>query len=389
MIPRKLNSGSGKKRLIDNVAIQKQLIPPVKENPVTFDPTGYYSDKTDLMEIHKFALRYLSTSGTVTETQIVQLDEIKCKLKSNMFMIERRHLEKQASLLETTIRTVASAAEAKVVEFTKRVESILKDWSERSDKGPIQLGAEMAFDPEKLYLIRAYLQITAEFHIPLNMSASQTKCKNGMLCPGCQNPFIEEEDQLICYYCVTYNDRMKTDVSFSDMGRVNNGNSNNYNEEETFDWAMTCFQGKQPLTVPGWVREKVDEYVAKKDIKKNILTPVDTIVIFKSIGYPEYENANLFLSDYNGWTLPDISQYEERLRQLNRQFMQGYEIVKVDRGSAPNAFWRLSVFLKKENIQVDTSGLKMPFLRTTKVDLDFNGRRTFQYLGWSDFQDTT
>ena len=124
---------------------------------------------------------------------------------------------------------------------------------------------------------------------------------------------------------------MSKDVSFADMGRINTGNINNYSEEETFDWAMICFQGKQNVNIPQIVWERVDLYVASKDVKKAILKPVDMIALFQKIGYTEYENVNIFLSLYNGWTLPDISQMEDRLRQINRVFIQKYEEVKVDR----------------------------------------------------------
>jgi hypothetical protein len=385
MIPRKLGNSGARKRLIDNPNIQTQFAAPLQETPVTFDPIGYYTDSTDLQEIHKFALKCLS--GSPPKDLEKQLSIIQNRLTSQtMIMIERHSLQKQAEAISKTLSENSKIQLQKLDEYRSRVSGILEDWSKRIETGPIQLGTDRGFDPEKLCLIRSYLQIATEFGIPINMSA--VPITSGKFCPDCRKPFLEEDDQLICTGCNTYKDDIRTDVSFSDIPRVNNGNANNYTEEETFDWAMMCFQGKQPVNIPPIVWEKVDAYCKMKDIQKKVLRPVDMIAIFKEIGYSDYENANLFLSMYNGWTLPNISPYEDLLRQINRQFMQAYEEVKVDRDSAPNAFYRLYIYIQKEKIQVDTSGLKIPFLRGTKIDLDSNARRAYDYLGWT-FEDTT
>ena len=53
MLPKKLGSNQIKKRLIDNRTIQTQLAVPESNNisPVTFDPSGHYTDKTNLVEL--------------------------------------------------------------------------------------------------------------------------------------------------------------------------------------------------------------------------------------------------------------------------------------------------------------------------------------------------
>jgi len=387
MFPKKLTS-TNKKSLIDNPNIRRHLVAPIKETPITFDPNGHYSDQTDLLEIHKFALKSLSEYHVPLSELVTKLENTKQKLASqNMIIVERRSLEKQAASLEKEISEAPILIKNRLNDFTNRVKDILSEWEQKSEKGPLKLGAEHSFDPERLCLIRSYLQIASEFKVPLNMSAAPPGSKE-VVCPMCRKQLVEDEDQLICYTCAVFNDRVETSVSFSDIGRINNGNANNYTEEETFNYAILCFQGKQHWNIPPIVREKVDLYCTERRINRATLRPVDIIAIFKEIGYTEYENANLFLSSYNGWNLPDISQYTERLEQINRTFMQAYEMVKVDRGSAPNAFYRLLIYIRKEKIPVDTSGLKIPYLRNTKVDLDYNARKAFELLGWQ-FEDTT
>lgn len=387
MLPKRLNQAPSKKKLIDNINIRNRLVETTQEVK-TFNPIGYYSDKTDLREIHNFALKTLSEPNTPLIQLQTKLEEARHKLSSQtMIMIERKSLEKQIASLEKEIQDSNNQVQPKLEEFKSRIKDILSEWESKEEKGPLKLGMETPFDPEKLYLIRAYLQIASEFQIPLNMSASSEPHLKG-ICPTCRKPFVEDADQLICYTCLTFNDKVETTVSFSDIGRINNGNVNNYTEEETFHYAMLCFQGKQPWNIPPIVKEKIDLYCQEKRINKKVLRPVDIIAIFKEIGYPEYENANLFLSSYNGWTLPDISQYTEKLEQINRIFIQAYETIKVERGSAPNAFYRLLIYLRKEKVPVDISGLKIPYLRNTKIDLDFNARKAFDLLKWN-FEDTT
>jgi len=387
MLPRKLTKPSlTKKKLIDNPNIQKDLSRP-NDSQTTFDPNGYYSDRTDIMEIHRYVKKYLSNLPSDTGPSESRINQLSLSLnKKAMTRVETRSIERQIEQIEKEINEIRENSN-KLNIFNQRVSPILVDWAKFNDGGPLHLGCEIPFNPDKLHLVRTYLQVCRDFDIPINMDPIPIKSQGLIVCPNCRQPFAEDDEQQICYDCGIYNDVIQSNGCYIDIGRINNGNINNYTEKETFDWAMICFQGKQPVNIPSTIRGKVNQYISDRKINPDDLKPIDMIAIFKDIGYPEYENVNLFLSMYNDWPLPDLSEYEDRLRQINQQFMQTYEEIKEDRTSAPNVYYRLYIYIRKEKIPVDITGLKMPTLRNTKTDLDYISRKVFEKNGWY-FEDT-
>lgn len=380
MFPKKIGTQSIRKRLVDNPNIQSKINNRV--DFVTFNPKGYYSNSTDLIEIHKYSIKYLTEEHENVNSIKHKINLLKEKNNTHvMTIVDRKALEKDIIALEKSL-----SKDNKVDKFLDRVKPIIDEWTEKFQKTTLRLGSGNKVDLDNIFLIRSYLSIANEFNIPLNMTVEVTNKNN--ICADCQNPYEDDEDQIICNTCNYFKDKMKTDISFSDISRINTGNINNYTEEETFEWAMTCFQGKQTNNIPEIVHTKFQEYCKAKNIRTEFIKPIEGIAIFQKIGYSDYHNIYLFLSIYYDWKLADLTSYEEFLRQDNRLFIQAYEEVKVDRDSAPNAFYRLYIFIRHRKIPCDVSSLKIPFMRTTKIDLDFNARRAFEKLGW-EFEDTT
>jgi hypothetical protein len=362
MIPRKLNVGIPQKSLIQNISVTSKLV--TKPLVSNFNPNGQYSNKTDLQEVNQFCLECFDK---------IDISPVKNKIKhiqqrldtEIMFMIDRRKLEYDLDDLKKI-----PDPEIDRNNFIKIVTPILSEW----ETAPLN---------EKHIYIRAYIQAAQDFKLPLSMTKEPNK--NG-ICPDCENPYITDDDQIICFQCDKFYDTIVQGVEYNDIGRINTSNVNNY-EEESFEDAKICYQGKQVCNFPADLFQRVDNYIQKKGINKFVLRPIDMMDIWrdKDVNYREYRNVYLFMSIWNNYKLQDFTLYDSILDQDNHTFMQFFEELKaqgiIERDSAPNGYFRLYIFCEYRGITCDKAALKIPDGRKTLLDLDSIARKVFECMG--------
>jgi len=225
---------------------------------------------------------------------------------------------------------------------------------------------------EYLEIARKYININLVRKLPTKTS-----------CPGCDTKYEEmemiEDDSgsIICPNCSLEKINIVKKPFYSDSCRVNNSR-NNYEDRVNFEKVLMRYQGKQ-ITKPGKeLYEKLDEYflskgkmTSKEFLKLPLLedgtkegTSRDMIIealgAINCSGY--YEDINLILNVFFGWTLPDITHLEDLILKDYDQSQKIYELLpdKEGRKSSLNSQFRLYCLLKKNNVPCKFRDFKIP-----------------------------
>lgn len=382
---------STKRSLIERDSIRSSFISQANvKKESTLLLTGYYDENTNINEIHQYIVKYFDNIGN----NIISIDEkintLKEKLnKKDLQMVDINYIKQQINKLENEKHSIRTNNKYK--EYLERVKPVLDEFYKLTlSEGPyFRFGEEKKFSPDKLSLVRVYIQIASEY-ISLNLTLKPIRSEG--LCPYCRKQFVDDEDgKIICYDCGIYQDSFVHDVEFKDIGRINGANNNNYANQETFDKAKVCYQGQQQAEFPPKLFEQFDEYCKFNKKNKRLLTYETTRPIFKEIGYSQhYDDINLFLFMHPEIKkpLPDIREYEEIIDQDYKQFYQKFiEIKGEERESGLNSWYLLYILLRRRKIKCNKCDFKIPDTNLIRINNDNIARRVFQALGWK-FEDT-
>jgi len=371
-----------RRSLLDRSGIRLALVPKTEEKKkVSFSPTGYYDDETDVTAIHEYVLNHFKQKQNEIPRIDTQISEIKRRLsRERLKIIEEKELKSKIKELEREKELLLS--DDKYKEYLERISPVLSEWNSiRESEGPyVKFGENKKFSLDKLTLVRSFIQIASEY-APLNLIIKPVNQRG--VCPYCRNQLNDEEEgKIICYECGIYQDSLTNDVTFSDLSRINGANSNNYVNRETFVKAMANYQGKGNPDFPDDIMERIDEYCEQNRINKYKLDPVMTREIFKRTGFSAYyDHINLFLFKYIKRPLPDISQYEHLLLQDYDLFSQEYQLVKGDdRDSSLNAQYVLYILMRRRKIPCNIVDFKLPDTKSIRLEIDCIARRAFASL---------
>lgn len=390
-LPLRMGKTSGARSLIERTSIRMTLLPQaVAKEELTFSSVGYYDENTNIVEVHKYVIEYFQNITKDIPSIIQKINKFQERLSTEKLqMIDRNFIQSQIEKLEK--QKAALTNEDKYKEYLERSLPVLEEFSSlQEDEGPyFKFGEERKFSPNKLSLIRAFIQIASDY-APLNLTLRPGN--RAGLCPYCRQPLSDDEDdKIICYDCDLYQDKLTHDAEFSDLSRINGANNNNYMNRETFDKCKKCYQGQQSAEFPSELKKKFNEYCRFNHKNMLSLTYETTRPIFKEIGFPGfYEDINLFLFMHEEIRrpLPNITEYEPLIDQDYDQFYQKFIEIKGDeRDSGLNAWYLLYILLRRRGISCNKSDFKMPETQTIRIANDNMARKVFHALGW-EFQDT-
>ena len=244
-LPLRTGKTSGSRSLIERGSVRMTLLPQATaKKELTFLPVGYYDENTNINDIHKYVLENFQNIVKDIPSILQKMNKLQERLSTEKLqMIDRNFIKSQIEKLEKEKAHLTN--ENKHKEYLERALPVLEEFTSlREDEGPyFKFGEERKFCPDKLSLIRAFIQIASDY-APLNLTLRPGN-RTG-LCPYCRQPLSDDEDgKVICYDCGIYQDALTHDAEFSDLGRINGANNNNYMNRETFDKCKKCYQGQQ------------------------------------------------------------------------------------------------------------------------------------------------
>lgn len=390
-LPLRIGKSTNHKSLIERGSVRLTLLPQaVAKKELSFSTTGYYDENTNIHAIHKYVADYFQTLAKDIPTITDKIAKLNQRLQTERLqMIDIKVINNEIARCEKERQALGSGEKYK--EYLERATPVLDEYIKyQTSEGPyFKFGEERRFSPDKLSLVRSFIQIASDY-TPLNLTLRPFNCSG--LCPYCRQQLADDEDgKIICYECDIYQDALTHDAEFSDLTRINSANNNGYMNRDTYERAKRCYQGKQPAEFPPELFTRFDEYCTFNHKNRVTLTYETTRPIFKQIGYPGfYEDINLFLFMHTDIRkpLPDISEHEALIDQDYEKFYQKYIEVKGDeRDSALNAWYLLYILLRRRNIPCNKCDFKMPETPSIRISNDNIARRVFQALNWK-FEDT-
>lgn len=349
---------------------------------------GYYDDTTDIDELHRYVVGTFAEKESTIPDLEAKIAMLRDSIRTQpMYIVDLNMAKDEIRELRDEIERVRS--KRAYHEYVERSSPILEKWKElASRRGYFAFGTVQTFSPEKLALIRTYIQLASEY-APLDLTVRPST--DSKTCPYCREPFDEQDNNLYCESCNVYQSQFSHDAEFSDLSRINGSNNNNYVNRETFIKTLAAYQGKQRMDIPHSLTADFDKYCDLNKISVADMTYDRARPIFKSIGYSAYfDDINLFLSihpDVDHGT-PDISEHEDEIVTDYDRFTQKYAELKGDaRNSALNAWYLLYILMVRRKIPCDRRDLKMPDTKSIRVSNDNIARTVFESLGWT-FTDT-
>ncbi|CAN5700603.1 hypothetical protein BH23THE1_BH23THE1_29940 [soil metagenome] len=390
-LPLRMGKTSTSRSLLERGSVRMTLLPQsIAKKELSFSPTGYYDENTNIVEVHKYVLENFQTMIKDIPNIVRKIDKLKQRLSTEKLqMIDRNFIQSQIDKLDKEKSSLTN--EDKCKDYLERATPILEEFSSlQQEEGPFfRFGEKRKFSPDKLSLIRAFIQIASDY-APLNLTLRPGN-RTG-LCPYCRQPLSDDEDsKVICYDCGIYQDALTHDAEFSDLARINGANNNNYMNRETFDKCKKCYQGQQAAEFPRELIEKFNDYCKFNHKNMTSLTYETTRPIFKEIGFPGfYEDINLFLFMHEDIhrPLPNISEHEPLIDQDYDQFYQKFiEVKEEERYSGVNAWYLLYILLCRRGVPCDKCDFKMPDTISIRIANDNMARKVFNALGW-EFHDT-
>lgn len=354
-------------------------------NNNTFSPQGFYDENISLKVIYSYVLTNFKSQKVKVQDIQKTIDQKKKYLEETVLkMIDIKAIKSEIQKLEKQKSVYLSDEREK--EWEERITPLLAEWEEiKKEEGPLKFGQKRKFNQYKMAIVRNFIQISSEY-APLDLIPKTIDIPD--ICPECRNKYIKEDNKVICEECGIYQDCLINSAEYNDMSRINNSNSSEYQNRETFEKSLTNYQGKQQVNFPSDLKDRFLEYCKANLIRINNLNNENTRPIFRKIGYTNYGDINLFLNLTIGKSLHDLSQWEEILLQDYDMFDQKYnEVKKEDRDSSLGGDYILYILMMRRGIPCDKRDLKLADTPSIRMENDNLARRTFQALGWV-FKDT-
>jgi len=148
--------------------------------------------------------------------------------------------------------------------------------------------------------------------------------------------------------------------------------------------AIAKFQGKQNTTIPTVIYAMIKDEMNKYSIDEESLTKNHLFLFLSQYELGDhYENIHLIHHTLTGKPCPEISQYEERILQLNDIFEQVYAVIKdPEKKNSLNVNYKLLKFCQHLGANVTRDDFS--FLKTyPKIkEHDDVTEKIFSILGW-------
>lgn len=348
---------------------------------------GTYTTDLNINKIHEAILfRYNYFFESVPKMEL-RIKNLKASIdETNKTINEIRAINEEIKFLDDRINDYSQ--NVSLNKYIKESKDILLEYNKvASNKSKGVVIFRKTKEVEEPQLIKYRLKVIEKY---LNMAKNYIeleiihKSDNKVTCPGCNidltNIFIDEVSGLcVCPNCGYERESITHNSTYKDSQRFNNGNRNNYDDCENFRKALLRFQGKQVHKPPEKLYTHLDEYFMKlnkpigQEILKMPLLPngqkkgTSRIMMFEALNETNnsayYDDINLILHLYWGWSLPDISHIEDQIMDDYLITQQVYNnIPNKDREASLNIQFRLFVHLKavdypcsKDDFKIQTS----------------------------------
>ena len=313
---------------------------------------GLYKDFTDINVIHKFIVGKIEDKTTYS-FQEMEKAKLKEKLKDDdMTLIEHRSIKKKIDVLDRLTNS-----EEILADYLWDTKDIVDKFNATEDEEEKRYLFSLFLDKTKKYIRNDLVKMNEDTDV-CNI-CGQGKCtvndRGNFFCDHCNN-----EQVMLIRNLYSYN----TDFN----------NSKASTDEENFITIMKRFQGKNVLPNPTIVKN-LEEYLKSfRDLdpetvrnkplnkwgKKDGTSKADIRKAMKVLGYEsEYKDINLYANVLWGWTLPDISEYEEDALTLFRKTNSNYNISKGKRKSFINGEFRLMLYLLYLGYEISPEDFKL------------------------------
>ena len=374
---------------------------------------GTYMYDYNILYIHDILMKKFSQNKrnrTVLLENRIEIEEE--KILTQQTLIERKKSRKRLEECRIEIEKLKSNVDQN--EYLKKTEYYLEEYKKL---GPIsqvvsflsnnKTGKIIAPESDKKQKMRHsiifnYLQICSKYiSIDLIRDIPNTDC-----CPGCgvkveDYPLIDDESGAsICPNCGLERINIIRQPFYADGSRVNNSR-NNYEDRINFEKVLARYQGKQNNKPPKELYEKLDQWFVENGLYsseyyKNLplidgkKKGTSRILMYKALGEIKcsgyYDDINLIMNVFWGWTLPDVSHLETKIMKDYDTFQIVFEEVldKEGRKSSLNSQWRLYKHLKRLGWKCNKKDFKIP---TTPNILEYHKRKWNEgctVLGWKN-----
>lgn len=353
---------------------------------------GSYTNDININKIHEaicFRYDYFHKSVGIIQEKIIQLtSEID---KGSLSYNERRSLENEINNLkkgmydyENNISYNNYISETKdlLIEYNKVASN--------KSKGVVIFRAIKETEKQeviekRIKIIQDYFKI-AKNYIRLEITHKTT---TKVLCPLCNLDLakIQVEEDMGLYTCPQcgYERESICHIStFKDIQKINPTSRSNYDDCENFRKSLQRFQGKQTHQPPQKLYEQLDGYFIKlgKGLSSEILRlPLNEDgqkkgtsrqMMFEALSETNnsayYDDINLILHNYWGWSLPDISHLEEKIMEDYIMTQKVYNSIQnKDRNASLNIQYRLFVHLKAVDFPCNKSDFKIQTSRDSLI----------------------
>lgn len=340
---------------------------------------GVYSNKLDIFRIHQRILKNFRNSknnvseiqdkirkinkklmsGTLDKMQIFHYLKVKKKLEEDIV-----DAETNSSLNKYLIESSPIISEYNKLHLEKEEVDFFDSTETNCNKHIIAQN-----------LIDNYITVASKY-IDVNITKEMEKSS---LC-SCGYDFVDlvpEMDGILrCPECGIEMDYVDSfSISMKEF-KSKKSSRNNYEDRQNFIKALTNYQGKQENKLPTDIYDRLDEYFGSRGMlvgpdirskpinkygKKDGTSLSIMLSALRKIGLSDhYEDANLIMSKYWGWILPDLSHLEEKIMDDYDKSQSAFLQVKSKaRKSCLNAQYRLYRLLQRRGFECDPHDFKI------------------------------
>ena len=370
---------------------------------------GTYTDDFNILEAHDCILKHftLGKTGRCQKLEEKILEE-KAKIQQPQTMIERKRSLKTLDELSKQLEIIKGDVSLK--KYLEEAETYISDYRELGPKpkiikfrgtGPKEPTLDAQDDKTlksyRLLLISRYLDIARKY-IPCDV---QRQVPPENCCSSCGENLdlaqIDEAGTLHCS-CGVLKDTISKTPAYKDTARITTSSRNGYEDKENFIKAYMRFQGKQNNRFQKSLLQELDAYFRNfgmptgEEIKKRPLDErgrrqgTNRSMMYKALQETQnaalYEDINLLLYLYWGWTLPDISHLETRILEDYERSQRVYEEIKSERSSCLNTQYRLFKHLQLLGYPCKQEDFKIVGTRDIQEYHENMWEKICKELGW-------
>ncbi len=353
---------------------------------------GSYTNDLNIIKIHDaicFRYEYFHKAIGIIQEHIIELT--KELNKGNLSCNEKKSLETDINNLKKGMYDYENNISYN--KYLSETELILEEYNKvasNKSKGVVIFRNIKETEDEtivhkRVKIIQEYLNVSKK-HIRLEIIH---KSLPKVLCPICKLDFskaqIEEDFGLhTCPKCGYERESICHVSTYRDIEKINPGSRNNYDDCENFRKALQRFQGKQSHQPPQKLYEQLDEYFFRlgkgsaREVQRLPLTEeghkkgTSRQMMFEALSETNnsayYDDINLILHNYWGWSLPDISQLEEKIMEDYISTQKVYNSIQnKDRNASLNIQFRLFVHLKAVDYPCSKNDFKIQTSRDSLI----------------------